>query len=70
MDVTLDRIVRDIRDIGVRPAELLLVHSSLKSIGHVDGGATRGRRGRFALVGASTVSTRHCHYEDGLAEHS
>ena len=39
MDVTFDRIVRDLRDMGIRPGELLLVHSSLKSIGHVEGGA-------------------------------
>jgi aminoglycoside 3-N-acetyltransferase len=38
-DITLDRIVNDIRALGVRPGDLLLVHSSLKSIGHVGGGA-------------------------------
>src|SRR5690242_10678772 len=38
-DVTVDNIVHDIRAMGVKPGQLLLVHSSLKSIGHVVGGA-------------------------------
>ena len=39
-------------------------------VGHLDGRAARGRRGRLAVVGAPTVGTRHRHHEDGLAEHS
>lgn len=39
MEVALDRIVHDIRAMGVRAGDLLIVHSSLKSIGNVIGGA-------------------------------
>jgi aminoglycoside 3-N-acetyltransferase len=39
VEVTFDNIVHDIRALGVRPGDLLLVHSSLKSFGHVGGGA-------------------------------
>ncbi len=38
-DVTLEQIIHDIRTLGVRPGDLLVVHSSLKSIGHIAGGA-------------------------------
>ena len=38
-EVTSDKIVQDIRAMGVRAGDLLLVHSSLKSIGRVQGGA-------------------------------
>ena len=38
-DVTKEQIVRDIHAMGVRAGDLLLVHSSLKSIGRVIGGA-------------------------------
>ena len=39
MNVTADHIVAAIRELGVRPGHLLLVHSSLSSFGRVDGGA-------------------------------
>lgn len=38
-EVSGNQIIHDIRAMGVRPGDLLLVHSSLKSIGRVDGGA-------------------------------
>jgi aminoglycoside 3-N-acetyltransferase len=39
VDVTLEKIVGDIRAMGVRAGDVLVVHSSLKSIGNVIGGA-------------------------------
>jgi aminoglycoside 3-N-acetyltransferase len=38
-DVTREDIVASIRSLGVRPGDLMLVHSSLSSFGRVDGGA-------------------------------
>jgi aminoglycoside 3-N-acetyltransferase len=37
--VMVEQIVEGIRNLGVRPGDLLLVHSSLKSFGTVEGGA-------------------------------
>ncbi len=37
--VTRARLVKDLRGLGVRPGMTLLVHSSMKKIGHVCGGA-------------------------------
>ena len=37
--VTVDGIVADLRELGVTPGETLLVHSSLRSLGWVAGGA-------------------------------
>ena len=37
--VTADAIVEDLRELGVMPGETLLVHSSLRSLGWVAGGA-------------------------------
>src|SRR5262245_52422781 len=47
--IDASHIVSGIRDLGVRPADLLVVHSSLKSFGHVHGGAETVAR---ALVDA------------------
>ena len=37
--ITGERIVRDLRRLGVEPGQIVLVHSSLKSLGWVVGGA-------------------------------
>jgi aminoglycoside 3-N-acetyltransferase len=37
--VTGERIVRDLRRLGIAPGQIVLVHSSLKSLGRVVGGA-------------------------------
>ncbi len=39
MQVTRDRIADDLRRLGVRPGGVLMPHSSLRSLGTVDGGA-------------------------------
>lgn len=39
-DVTHQDIIDGLRSLGVRPGDLLLAHSSLSSLGRVDGGAT------------------------------
>ncbi len=39
MSITTDQIVEGIRALGVRPGDLLLAHTSLKSFGEVEGGA-------------------------------
>ncbi len=39
MRVTRDRIADDLRRLGVRPGGVLMPHSSLRSLGTVDGGA-------------------------------
>jgi aminoglycoside 3-N-acetyltransferase len=38
MMLTLDKLVKDLRDLGVQAGDVLLVHSSYKSLGDVDGG--------------------------------
>jgi aminoglycoside 3-N-acetyltransferase len=42
---TIERIAEDLRGCGVRPGGVLLVHSSLKSLGHVPGGPETVVRG-------------------------
>ncbi len=42
--MTAQQLVAEIRAVGVHPGDLLLVHSSLASIGHVDGGAETAAR--------------------------
>ena len=37
--VTKQDIIKSFKDLGVMPTDVLLVHSSLKSFGHVEGGA-------------------------------
>jgi aminoglycoside 3-N-acetyltransferase len=38
-DITKDRIKKDLGNLGIKPGDKLMVHSSLRSIGHVIGGA-------------------------------
>ena len=39
MNASFEKIVCDLRALGVKAGDVLLVHSSLKSMGHVEGGA-------------------------------
>lgn len=39
MDITMAEIVNDLRRLGINPGDTLIVHSSLKSLGRVEGGA-------------------------------
>lgn len=49
--VTRDDIARDLRSLGVRPGDCLMVHSSLASIGRVLGGAPEVVRALLESVG-------------------
>ncbi|EGX57771.1 aminoglycoside acetyltransferase [Streptomyces zinciresistens K42] len=49
--VTRDTLAAQVRDLGVRPGETLLVHSSLSSIGWVCGGAVAVVRGLLDALG-------------------
>lgn len=49
--VTLDTLVRDLRALGVESGETLLVHSSLSSLGWVNGGAVTVVRGLLGALG-------------------
>jgi aminoglycoside 3-N-acetyltransferase len=48
---TIARISEDLRNLGVRPGDTLMVHSSLKSMGHVPGGAKTAIRGLLEALG-------------------
>lgn len=50
--VTVADIVRAVRAVGVQPADLLLVHSSLSSLGYVEGGREAVVEALLAAVGA------------------
>ena len=49
--VTKDDIIRGLRALGVRPGDLLQVHSSMKSFGHVEGGPAAVIEALRAAVG-------------------
>src|SRR5437762_1152392 len=56
---------------GVQPIVLLHHRHELREpVRHLDGWSPCGWHRCAALVGASTVGTRHCHHQDGVAEHS
>ncbi|MES2878583.1 MAG: AAC(3) family N-acetyltransferase [Pseudomonadota bacterium] len=50
--VTRAELVSDLRKLGVLPGDTLFVHSSLKSLGYVEGGATEVVRALQEAVGA------------------
>jgi len=54
MPNAIDRIAADVRGLGIQPDDTLLVHSSLKSLGWVDGGAEAVIR---ALIGCLPEGT-------------
>ena len=39
MNASFEKITKDLRSLGVKAGDVLLVHSSLSSMGHVEGGA-------------------------------
>jgi aminoglycoside 3-N-acetyltransferase len=54
------RLVRQLRELGVRPGQTLLVHASLRSVGWVDGGAptlVAALRQAVGLTGTVVVPT-------------
>jgi len=50
-DCITERIARELADIGVRPGGVLLVHSSLRSLGEVPGGPETVIRGLLSALG-------------------
>lgn len=50
--VTLKDVVRAVKELGVTQGDIVLVHSSLKSMGHVEGGAETVIGGFMEAVGA------------------
>jgi aminoglycoside 3-N-acetyltransferase len=50
-DNFLGKFVTDLRHLGVRPGGVLMVHSSLKSLGQVPGGAETVIQGLLAVLG-------------------
>jgi aminoglycoside 3-N-acetyltransferase len=46
-----DVIIAGLQDLGLRPGHHVLVHSSLSSMGHVDGGATTAVQALLTVVG-------------------
>jgi len=56
--ITKDRLVKDMRNLGVKEGDLLNVKASLKSIGHIEGGATTLINSLMEVVGdTGTVVT-------------
>jgi aminoglycoside 3-N-acetyltransferase len=49
--VTRDTVTAQLRELGVRPGETLLVHSSLSSLGWVNGGAVAVVQGLLEVLG-------------------
>jgi aminoglycoside 3-N-acetyltransferase len=61
------RLVRQLRELGVRPGQTLLVHASLRSIGWVDGGAPTVLAALRQAVGATgTVAVPTCTQENSM----
>jgi aminoglycoside 3-N-acetyltransferase len=50
--LTFEELVKDFRDLGVQPGDTLLVHSSYKSLGRVEGGPQTVIEALLAALGA------------------
>lgn len=48
---TVGKIAYDLRELGIQNGDIILVHSSLKSLGHVDGGPETVIRGMLKALG-------------------
>lgn len=60
--ITKERIIKDIKDLGIHKGDVVLVHSSLKSIGYVEGGAQTVLEALYEAVSTSgtlVVPTYH-----------
>lgn len=65
--VPMRRLVRQLRELGVRPGQTLLVHASLRSIGWVDGGGATLLAALRHTVGADgTVAVSTCTQENSM----
>ncbi|MGP3928525.1 aminoglycoside N(3)-acetyltransferase [Nonomuraea sp. KM88] len=70
--VTNDRLIADLAALGVEYGQVLLVHSSLRSIGHVEGGAgavVSALRGALGPGGTLVVPTGTSANSDTSAHH-
>lgn len=59
--VTIERIVGDLRELGVEAGDLLFVHSSLSAIGWVSGGAQAVVEGLLGTVGPNGTLVMPAH---------
>ncbi|WP_040951831.1 aminoglycoside N(3)-acetyltransferase [Gorillibacterium massiliense] len=57
--VTVARIAHDLRQLGIRPGDTVLVHSSLSSLGWVCGGAQAAIQGLMQAVGVGAHTGEH-----------
>lgn len=62
--VTTDRLVDGLRGLGVRPGDTLMVHSSLRSLGWVNGGAVAVVDALMRSVGAAGTIVMPAHTSD------
>jgi len=47
----IERIASDLKALGIQPGDIILVHSSLKSLGYVDGGSETVIQGLLKAIG-------------------
>ena len=67
MVLTQDRIAADLRRLGVQPGDVLMIHSSLRSMGHVVGGAPTVVDALLEVLGpAGTLVGPSFNYETAL----
>jgi len=51
MEKTVEEIASDLKTLGIQPCDIVLVHSSLKSLGYVNGGPETVIQGLLRAVG-------------------
>lgn len=63
--VTSQQITADLRKMGIQPGDTLFIHSSLKSLGYVDGGPTAVIQGLLDAVGTEGTLLLPTYYMPG-----
>ena len=67
MVLTRDRLAADLRRLGIQPGDVLMIHSSLRSLGHVVGGAPTVVDALLQILGpAGTLVGPSFNYETAL----